>query len=459
MKETSSTAYQPSRHRDLTQGSIIKNLLSLCWPMFISDALNLSGPTIDMLWVGRLGPTAIAAVGVSGLVLNILTLGIWGVNIGLRALIGRFIGNSDIEGAKHVGRQAIVLCAFYSTLMTIILIILAKPILSLFGMQPDVLAEGSTYLQAVLIGTIPISIYMMTEAVMQAAGDTVTPMKISLLMRTTQVVLAPLFIFGWWIVPHMGVIGAALANIISSCTGMAVGIFVVFSGRTRIKFTLSHYRIDFKTMGRILKIGIPTSISAAQRSLASMILMGMITPFGTLAVASYSLIIRIQQFALISNGGFCRASAILVAQNLGAGQPKRAEKSAWLAMTMSESITIIIALLLLFWSSETIRIFTPDTNLIDMANILLKIMALGYAVSACQSVLSQSLIGAGDTIPAMLIDLISMWAVALPLAYILSRSTSLRVQGIWWALVIGSYLSAAVVLIYFRSGRWKHRAV
>jgi putative MATE family efflux protein len=427
--------------------------------MLISDGLNLSGPTIDMLWVGRLGPTSIAAVGVSGLVLQLMTLGIWGVNIGLRALIGRFIGNGDNEGAKHVGRQALILSASYSTLAAVILIILAKPILNLFGVQPDVLALGTPYLQIALLGAIPTSIYMMTEAVMQATGDTVTPMKISLLMRVTQVGLAPLLIFGWGMFPALGVRGAALSNVISSAVGMGVGLYVVFSGRTRLRFDLKHFRVDFSTMGRILRIGIPTSISSAQRSFGSIILMGFITPFGTLAVASYSLLTRIQQFAFITNSGFGRASAILVSQNLGAGQAKRSERCAWLALVSSECVILVLVVLMLIWSRGTIRIFTPDIDMIDFTSVLLRIMLIGYSVTAFQFILSQSLIGAGDTIPAMLIDLISMWVFTLPMAYILSHSTSLEVYGIWWALAAGSVLSATIYLLYFRTGRWKHKAV
>ena len=459
MNNTSSATVRPSGHRDLTQGSIFKNLLSLCWPMIISDGLNLSGPTIDMLWVGRLGAADMAGVGVSGLVLNLVNLGIMGVNIGLRALIGRFIGNNDIEGAKNVGRQAVVLSIFYSVLIATILIIFSTPILKLFGVEPEVVTEGSAYLKLALVGIIPTSIHRMAEAIMQAAGDSVTPMKLSLIMRITHVCLDPFLIFGWWIFPDLGVSGAALANIIAASVGAAIGLIFIFTGRTRVKFTLRRFRVDFQTMGRILRIGIPSSISSAQRSFGAIVLMGLITPFGTLAVASYSMLTRIQQFASTTNAGFGRASAVLVSQNLGAGQPKRAEKSTWLAMALSEGVILLLAILMLIWSSQTIRIFTPDTNLTHYAEVLLKIMLLGYSLTACQSILAQCLIGAGDTIPAMLFDLISMWVITLPLAYILSKSTSLGVYGIWWALAIGIWLSATVYFIYFRIGRWKYKVI
>jgi putative MATE family efflux protein len=278
-------------------------------------------------------------------------------------------------------------------------------------------------------------------------------------MRITHICLDPILIFGWWIFPNLGVRGAALANITAASVGASIGLFMVFSGRTRVRFNLSRFRVDFNTMGRILKVGIPSSISSAQRSFGAIVLMGLITPFGTLAVASYSLLTRLQQFASLTNGGFGRGAAVLVSQNLGAHQPKRSENSAWLAMMMSESIILILAILMFIWSNETIRIFSPDSSLINFASGLLKIMLLGYALTGCQSILQQSLIGAGDTIPAMIFDLISMWVITLPLAYILSKSTSLGVHGIWWALSIGIWLSATIYFIYFRIGRWKRKVI
>lgn len=458
MKTAASTSSRTA-YRDWTKGSVLRNLLYLCWPMLISDGLNMLGPTIDMLLVGRLGAADIAGVGVAGLILNIVHLGIMGVNTGLRALIGRLMGSGDVDGAKYVGRQALVLSISYATLMAAILIFLATPILNLFGMEADVTSEGSAYLKLVLISTIPISVHMMTEAVMQASGDSVTPMKISFFMRITHLCLAPFLIFGLWIFPNLGVRGAGLTNIISACVGMSSGLFMVFSGRTRLRFTLVRFRVDFRTMGRILRIGIPSSISSAQRSFATVILMWFITPFGTLAVASYSLLSRIQQFASLTNAGFGRASGVLVSQNLGAKQPERSAKSAWLAIGISEGIILTLSILMAIWSQQTIRIFTTDNDLINFASILLKIMILGYAVTGCQTVLVHSLLGAGDTISAMIIDLISTWVITLPLAYVLSRLTSLGMYGIWWAFSIGTVLSATTYVSYFRIGRWKRKVV
>ena len=459
MEKTNNSPVQKNTHRDLTKGNILGNLLSLGWPMLISDGLNLFGPTVDMLWVGRLGPSAIAGVGVSGLILNLVNLGIMGVNIGLRALIGHFVGSRDIEKAEHVAKQALILSSFYSTLIAIILIILARPMLSLFHMEPDVLSQGTAYIRLALVGVIPISIHMMSEAVMQAAGDSVTPMKISFLMRLVHVCIGPFLIFGWWVFPNLGVMGAALSNIIAATLGMVLGLFVIFSGRSRVKMTLKHFKIDFPTMWRILKIGLPSSISGAQRRFSAIVIMGFITPFGTLAVASYALLERIQQFASLPNFGFGRASGVLMAQNLGAKQPERAEKSAWLAMGFAEGIMLTFSILMLIWPRQTIGIFTNDPDLINFASVLLRIMILGYAVTACEMIMAHSLIGAGDTLPAMFFSLLNVWVITVPLTYILSRFTSLGMYGIWWGLAIGMVVSALTYIIYFRMGRWKHKKI
>ncbi len=459
MEKINSSSVRKTSHRDLTKGHILGNLLSLGWPMLISDGLNTFGPTVDMFWVGRLGPSSIAGVGVSGLILNMVNLGIMGINIGLRALIGHYVGRGDTEKAEHLGKQALVLSGFYSILITIILILLAKPILSLFGMEPEVISQGTAYLRLALVGTIPISLHMMCEAVMQAAGDSVTPMKISVLMRVVHFTLDPFFIFGWWIFPNLGVMGAALSSITATTLGMSISLFIVLSGRSRLKITLRQFKIDFSTMWRILKIGLPASISGAQRRFSAIVIMGFITPFGTLAVASYALLERIQQFASICNFGFGRASGVLVAQNLGAKQPERAAKSAWLAMGLGESIMLTLAILMLIWPRQTIGIFTHDADLINFASVLLKIMIVGYSITACEMILSYSLIGAGDTLPPMFFSVIIIWLITVPLTYVLSRFTSLGITGIWWGIAIGMVVSAVTFITYFRLGRWKHKKI
>jgi len=446
-------------NRDLTQGSIIRNLWVLSWPILIGDSLNLIGPTIDMIWVGRLGAVSVAAVGVVGMVIMLARLGVIGINTGLRAMVARFVGAGDNEGANQVARQAFIISGAYAVVVMAAGIIFAGPILRLLGVKAAVVAEGAAYMRIAFLNILTISLYIVPEGVMQASGDTLTPMKISIFMRVIHVLLGPLLIFGWWIFPRWGVSGAAIADVISAVLGLMFALWVVFTGRSRLRITLSGFRPDFGLIWRIVRIGIPAAVMMAQQRFARILLLWFITPFGTLAVAGFSLMERIEMFIRIPGLGFGRGSAVLVGQNLGAHQPERAEKSAWLATGFVQSIVVAFSLAMLLWPASVIRIFSPDPELVETASVFLRIVVVGFFSIGFEVIVTQSLAGAGDTMPSMIITILRMWLVTIPMAYLLPRFSNLGVHGVLWGIAAGMLVSAAAFVIYFRLGRWKRKRV
>ena len=445
--------------KDWTKGSTVHNLLTLSWPIIISDSLNLIGPTIDMIWVGKLGAASIAGVGVAGMVLMVARLGIMGINTGMRAMVSRFVGAGDTDGAICVAQQAFIVSGTYAILMSAVGITFAEQLIGFLGMGPDVVSEGAIYIRVAFISAIAMSFHIVPEGTMQASGDTVTPMKISIFMRVVHVVLAPFLIFGLWIFPRMGVKGAAAATLISLCLGMTVSMWVVFTGRSRLRLTMRNFRLDFNLIWRIVKIGFPASMMMAQQRFARILLLLFIAPFGTLAVAGFAILERIEIFVRTPAMGFGRGAGVLVGQNLGALQPGRAEKSAWQAVGFAEGIALIFSTLMLIWPEAVIRIFSPDPELVEVASVFLRILAVGYLTLGFDAVFLQSLSGAGDTVPAMIINLVRMWLVTVPLAYLLPRFTSLEVNGVFWGIVAGMVCGTAAYIIYFRTGRWKYKKV
>jgi len=445
--------------RDWTKGGIFRNLLSLSWPIVITESLWVVGMTIDMIWVGKLGASSIAAVGVAGIVAWLMMAARWGLSAGTRAMIARFIGAGDDEGANHVVKQAFVISAGYAIVVAAIGVFLAESVLNLFGLEADVVAEGTAYLRIMLVGSVAMSFWMMAEGVMQASGDAVTPMKIMIGTRFVHMVLDPFLIFGWWIFPPMGVSGAATTNLVTYSLGMALGLWFLFTGRSRLRLTLSNFRLDLNIIWRIVKIGIPASVMGVQRSLGNLALMWFIVPFGTLAVAAHTLAQRMELFLFMPGMGLGMAAGVLVGQNLGAGQPGRAEKSGWLAVGLVEGFMLICSLAILLWAESVVGIFNTEPGLVKIASIFLRIAAAGYVVLGVAAVLMQCLSGAGDTVPAMLVSLVTMWVVQLPLAILLPQVTNLGVYGVRWAIVAGIVVGAVAYVTYFRLGRWKRKKV
>ena len=465
---------QPRLGRDWTQGSIIGNLLRLSWPMVISSVLMMLGPTIDVIWVGRLGSSAIAGVGVAGIAVQMAMMAMMGLGMGMRAMVARFVGAGDETGANHVAQQSLVIVTVVSVLLAMVGIYFTEEIMGLFGLEADVISEGVSYLRIMFVGAAALSFRIMGESIMQASGDTVTPMVLAFIYRAIHVALCPFLIFGWWIFPQMGVAGAAMTNVISETLGLVLGMWFLFNGRSiyfdtaqkavrlresRMRLTLRNFRLDANIIWRVTKIGAPAMVSGIQRPLSQFFLMYFMAAFGTVAVAAHTIIQRVEMLLFMPGMAFGQGAGVLVGQNLGAGQPERAEKSAWLAGALVGGILVVCCVLILLFAESIVRVFNREPDLVVQGAVFMRIAVAGYIVLPLNAVFMSALSGAGDTMPPMIISTITVWAIQLPMAYFLPEYTSLGVYGVRWAIVAGMVTGGIAFTAYFRTGRWKRKQV
>jgi len=446
---------RPALHKDWTQGSIVNNLWLLSWPMIISSILNTLGPTVDMIWVGKLGSNSVAGVGLAGLAVQLVNSLLMGLFAGLRAMVARFVGAGDNESASRAAEQAITVSAIFSVIMALIGIFFARQILDIFGVSAAVVDQGAGYLRIQFVGMVAMGIVMMTGSTMQASGDTMTPMRISVIYRVLHVVLCPFLVFGWWIFPKMGVSGAAMTSVISQSLGGAIGLWFLFSGRTRMRLSFRGFRFDAKLLWRIVKIGLPAAVNSMERSVVGLVMMTFITPFGTLAVAAHTIMTRVEMFVMMPSMAFGQAAGVLAGQNMGANQPARAEKSGWVGIGLTEGIMLIFSVAMVIWAPQLVRIFNSEPGVVEICSTFLRIAAVGNIFMGFAAVLADCLNGVGDTMIPMIASLITMWAVQVPLAYFLPKYHDLGVFGIRWAMAAALAMRAITYVIYFRAGRWK----
>ena len=213
--------------------------------------------------------------------------------------------------------------------MALIGIFLATPFLRALGVDVSVVDEGAAYLRIQLIGIITMTMLQAAQSIMQASGDAIQPMMISVAYRLLQVVLCPALIFGWGFFPPLEVSGAALSNVITQGLGGAIALYILFTGRTRIKVTLKKFAFDGPIIWKTIKIGIPASFSFMQRNVAELILIWFIAPFGTIAVAAQSVSQRVDQFLQNISGGMGSAAGVLAGQSMGAGRTERRRPDGW----------------------------------------------------------------------------------------------------------------------------------
>ncbi len=458
-KASDSNTRQTGSYRDWTRGNILHNLLRLSWPMVLGNSLTTVGFTIDAVWVGRLGTTSLAAVGVGGIVIMIVMTALMGLTVGMRAMVARYVGAGDDDAANHVARQSFAVSLSLALVIALTGMFFVDEILGLFGVEPDVVAEGAPYLRIMLFAATAMATRLTAEAVMQASGDAVNPMRIAVSLRFVHLVLSPCLVFGWWLFPRMGIAGTAMANAIAESLGVAFGMWILLSGRSRLHLTLRGFQLDFVIIRRMVRIGLPALVSGLQRSFSNLIMIWLVAPFGTVAVAAHTLNQRVEMILFLPSLALGMASGVLVGQNLGARQPERAEKSAWMAVLVAEGAMLIASAAILLWPDGIARAFTSDPELIAQTGNFLRIAVAGYAFLGVMSVLMNALSGAGDTVPTMIVNVAVLLVVTLPLAYFLPQVGSLGVDGVRWAMVSGMVLPAVAFAVYFRLGRWKSKAL
>ncbi|MBI2288314.1 MAG: MATE family efflux transporter [Chloroflexi bacterium] len=454
-----SAAREVAVKRDWTKGSVVRNLLSLSWPMVMQQVLYQLTMLVEMIWVGKLGIASIAAVGIGTLVFGLVMTALQGLAMGARALIARFIGAGDNEGAVHVARQAFIMGVGYAVVFSVVGFLFAEPVLRLFGLKPDVISEGVKFLRVLFAGWVTMSFWAVAYSIMQASGDAMTPLKIQVVARSLHVLLYPFLIFGWWVFPIMGISGAALTQVLSQSLAAVMGVWALLNGRSQLQLTLKNLSIDFGVIWRIMKIGIPAAIMGEGRSFGNLVLAWFMVPFGTVPVAAHSLVRRVETMLTVPSGPIGSAAGVLAGQNLGARQPGRAERNGWLATGFVEIIMLAGSVVILLWAENIVRIFNTEPALVAVTSTFLRIEAVGFLVYGFSTVLQQCISNAGDTLLPMLISLFMIWLVQVPLAFLLPKITNLGAAGVQWAIVAGNLVGAVAYIVYFRLGTWKRKKV
>ncbi len=444
--------------RDFTSGSITRNLWRLAIPMIVSNLLHNSFSFVDMIFVGKLGPDAIAAVAMSGLFLNtILTIAL-GLSIGTVATIAHYTGAGKPEAVENVTIQSLILCVIASPIIGCISYPLAGDILRLLGASPEVVLNGIPYLRVAFLGLLFTMFFPVTlGAALRGAGDAVTPMKMQVGATLFNIALDPLLIFGLWGFPKLGIIGSALVTLITRGGGGVYLLWKCFNGRGIFTLHLRNVRFDWRTMKTILNIGIFGSIQSILRNLSGFVVMRIVAIHSTATVASFGIGIRIETLLMVPGFGIGNAVATLVGQNLGAGQPERAEQTAKRAMVSVLLIMTVMGIFCLLFATPLIRIFNTDPEVVQQGILYLYVTAGAFGFIGISIILGRAFNGAGDTISPTVITGIALFLLRIPL--VLSGAYLWQAFGLFLGIAVSTVLQGLLMIFWFRRGGWKYKKI
>ena len=443
--------------RDLTEGGILRNIWHISLPIVVGNMLQNTFNIVDMIFVGKLGPAAIAAVGMSGVIMGTLYVAIFGIYMGTTAMVARFIGAKEKTKAENVAMQSVILGLFCYVFILIAGYTLAGPMLKGLGASEEVLTHGVGYIRVMFIGSIMMILSFILGSALRAAGDALTPMVILAISTVLNICLDPLLIFGLWGLPELGVAGSAVATVIARAIGVFILLWLFLNDKAIIRLRIANAKIDLPLMGRIMRIGVFASIQGILRNVSGLILTRIVATYGTFAVAAYVVGMRLQFIVLMPGFGLATAVATLVGQNLGAKKPERAARTVWITVGIGAGIMAFMGLIYIIFARDIISIFNDHPEVLKTGVVYLRILASTFGIIAFGIILGRALNGAGDTVSPMIITAIGLLGFRIGLSLILTQSLGL--MGIWIGIASSSVIQGLMVTAWFSMGRWKLKKV
>lgn len=446
-------------NQDLTEAPIGRAVVLLAVPMVLEMFMESVFAVADVFFVGRLGPDAIATVGITESLMTVIYAVAIGLSIGATATVARRIGERDADGAAKAAGQSIVLGLIGAAMIGLVGAIFAPDLLRLMGASEAVVRTGSRFTRVMLGGSGTVFMLFLINAIFRGAGDAAVAMRVLWFANAINILLGPCLIFGIGPFPELGVAGAATATTIGRGTGVLLQIYTLRSGGSRITLKSSHLKFARDVMAGIVRL---SGVGMLQNFIGTASWMGLIrilTGFGSTAVAGNTIAIRIVIFALLPTYGVSNAAATLVGQNLGAGKPDRAEAAAWRAgFYNTVALTIVGAIFLLF-APLLIRIFSSDAEVVGYGVRCLRIVALGFLFYGYGMALTGAFNGAGDTRTPTLINLFCLWMLEIPLAWVLAYPLGFGPTGVFTAVSVAFSVLALVSAVLFKRGKWKLQRV
>jgi putative MATE family efflux protein len=446
-------------HQDYTEAPIGRAVVLLAVPMVLEMVMESVFMVVDIFFVGRLGASAIATVGITESLLTVIYAIAIGLSIGAAATVARRIGEKDPTAAARAAVQSIILGLVVAAVLGVTGALYAPQLLRLMGASDDVLATGSTFARVMLGASGTVLMLFLINAVFRGAGDAAIAMRVLWFANAINIVLGPCFIFGIGPFPEMGVTGAAIGTSIGRGCGVLYQVYHLTRPGGRIQVHRADMGFDLQVMRGILRVS-GTAMFQNFISTASWIgLVRILTGFGSAAVAGNTIGIRIILFALLPSFGVSNAAATLVGQNLGAGKPDRAEQAAWKAGLYNTLCLGTVGAIFLLFAPQLIAIFTSDPEVAPYGVRCLRIVAAGFLFYGYGMVLTAAFNGAGDTWTPTWIYLVCLWLWEIPLAWVLAYPLGIGPTGVFIAVSVAFSTLALVSGWLFSKGNWKTKRV
>jgi putative MATE family efflux protein len=445
-----------------TPAQVLRRVWTIAWPVVVASLIDATEGIVDIYMVGKLGPAAISAIGMSRQIVFIFMVMAMSITSGTRTLVAQFFGAERHEDVSKTAQQALLMGVCLALVLGTVSFVLARPALILLGAPDDVLIHAVLFLRWYFAGMVFMILHYVMSAIFAGVGDTRTPLKISIVVIIIKCITSYGFIFGVWGFPEMGVAGAAVGTVISRALGCLIGFSILTRGHRLIRLAWNwQMRPDWSIMTRMLQIGLPSGASGFFRNGARVLLYRVVsgTRQPTLALASLTMGFQIRMYAILPAIAFSIAGTALVGQRLGAKEIEAAEQYGTQTIRLCMFLVCSGSLVIWLFTETIVSFFTQAEDVIGMSSTMLRFFAFAQIFSALSIVVGGVLAAGGETKPPLYYTIIGQWGIMLLFAYILAYPVGLDVTGIWIAWVAGGTTQGVLTLRRYFKGTWKRTVV
>lgn len=440
----------------ITSKMLYRDIVTIAWPSLLELMLTQLASMVDMIMVGRLGASALTAVGLTTqpkfLIIAILT----SINVGTTALVARNKGRGKQEQANLVLRQAILVNIFISISISIIMYIVAEPIIKFMGATDALsLKEGTEYLKIQMFGILALGLTGTITAALRGAGNSKTAMIYNLIGNLVNVVFNYALIYGNFGFPELGVAGASLATVIGQFAAFFMACIAVTGHRNYVRFRFKDgIKPNLKMMGEISDIGIPALIEQIVMRIGLIAYAKTVASLGTLAFAVHNVCMNIQALSFMNGQAFAVSATSLVGQSLGKKRADMAKLYAVRSRRTGTLVSIVLMILFFVFPKQIISLYNSDPEIVNLGARILIMVSIIQIPQGSQFIISGILRGAGDTKATAMIITVTTLFLRPVLAVIMINVFHMGLEGAWIALIADQLLRSLLVLLRFSSGKW-----
>ncbi len=446
----------------MTQGTPWKQILAFMMPLLLGNVVQQLYNTVDSIVVGQyLGDNALAAVGSAGPIVQLLIILFVGIGTGATILVSQYVGAGDRDGVSRTVGNCVILTFIASFMITVVGIIISRPMLVLLRTPEEILDWCTLYLRVLLLGAVGFGFYNILCGVLRGMGDSVSALVYLAIASVLNIILDIAFValFG------MGVEGVAIATILAQGFSALLCAVKLAGMKQVLDFNLRSVHWEKSIAGKIISLGAPSGVTQVILSMSMLMVQSLNNTFGATFIAASVIVQRIDGFAMMPAMSFGNAMTTYAGQNMGAGDLERAEKGARQGIILAVAVSAVIGALLMLAGHRLAHIFTDTDEVISLSRTLIMIIAPGYMFLSGVHCMAGVMRGAGDTMTPMWLSVIQLFGMRVPFAYLLcylTRTPELpngRREMIYVSLLMSFVFGCIMHWFVYRRGKWKTKKV